>query len=124
MADVTNATARAQLEEERARIRGQLEQMGHFGDGSLSFDEGFADSGQVTAERGEVEALANSLVETLTEVEHALEKFDSGTYGVCEICGEPHSRGPPGGQAGRPAVHQLRFGAPVMGSGAPGTAAQ
>ena len=88
MADVTNATARAQLEEERARIRGQLEQMGHFGPG-LSFDEGFADSGQVTAERGEVEALANSLVETLTEVEHALEKFDIGTYGVCEVCGAP-----------------------------------
>jgi DnaK suppressor protein len=88
MADVTNATQRASLEQERARIRGQLEQMGHFGPG-LSFDEGFADSGQVTAERGEVEALANTLVETLTEVEHALEKFDAGTYGVCEICGAP-----------------------------------
>ena len=88
MADVTNATQRAQLEEERARIRGQLEQMGHFGTG-MSFDEGFADSGQVTAERGEVEALAQTLVETLTEVEDALEKFDAGTYGVCEQCGEP-----------------------------------
>ncbi|MDQ1493251.1 MAG: hypothetical protein QOD57_3836 [Actinomycetota bacterium] len=88
MADVTNPTQRAHLEEERARIRGQLEQMGHFGTG-MSFDEGFADSGQVTAERGEVEALANSLVETLTEVEHALEKFDAGTYGVCEQCGAP-----------------------------------
>ena len=86
MADVTNATQRAQLEEERDRITAQLEQMGHFGPG-LSFDEGFADSGQVTAERGEVEALANSLVETLTEVEHALAKFDSGNYGVCETCG-------------------------------------
>ena len=88
MADVTNPTQRAQLEEERARIRGQLEQMGHFGTG-MSFDEGFADSGQVTAERGEVEALANSLVESLTEVEHALEKFDVGSYGVCERCGAP-----------------------------------
>ena len=86
MSDVTDATQRASLEEERARIRGQLEQMGHFGTG-LSFDEGFADSGQVTAERGEVEALANSLVDTLDEVEHALEKFDAGTYGVCEVCG-------------------------------------
>jgi RNA polymerase-binding transcription factor DksA len=86
MADVTNATQRALLEEERARITDQLEQMGHFGTG-YSFDEGFADSGQVTAERGEVEALANTLVETLQEVEHALEKFDSGTYGTCENCG-------------------------------------
>jgi DnaK suppressor protein len=88
MAEVTNATQRAQLEEERARIRGQLEQMGHFGQG-MSFDEGFADSGQVTAERGEVEALANSLVETLTEIEDALKKFDEGTFGVCENCGNP-----------------------------------
>lgn len=88
MAEVTNATQRAQLEEERARLRGQLEQMGHFGTG-MSFDEGFADSGQVTAERGEVEALANSLVETLTEIEDALKKFDDGTYGVCENCGNP-----------------------------------
>jgi DnaK suppressor protein len=88
MAEVTNATQRAQLEEERARIQGQLEQMGHFGTG-MSFDEGFADSGQVTAERGEVEALANSLVETLTEIEDALKKFDEGTYGVCENCGNP-----------------------------------
>lgn len=86
MAEVTNATQRAQLEEERARIRAQLEQMGHFGTG-MSFDEGFADSGQVTAERGEVEALASTLVETLTEVEHALEKMDLGTYGICETCG-------------------------------------
>ena len=88
MAEVTNATQRAQLEEERARLRGQLEQMGHFGTG-MSFDEGFADSGQVTAERGEVEALANSLVETLTEIEDALKKFDEGTYGFCETCGNP-----------------------------------
>ena len=82
------ATIRAELEEERARIRGQLEQMGHFGTG-LSFDEGFADSGQVTAERGEVEALAGSLRESLNDVEAALAKLDKGTYGVCDGCGQP-----------------------------------
>ena|SRR2546421_8921302 len=87
MADVTNATLRAQLEQEQARIRSQLEQMGHGGIG-LAFDEGFADSGQVTAERGEVEALAGTLLEALAEVEHALEKFDSGDYGRCESCGQ------------------------------------
>jgi RNA polymerase-binding transcription factor DksA len=88
MADVTHATFRAQLESEEARIRSQLEQMGHGGSG-LIFDEGFADSGQVTAERGEVEALAGTLLETLREVEHALAKFDSGEYGLCETCGQP-----------------------------------
>jgi RNA polymerase-binding transcription factor DksA len=88
MADVTHATHRAQLEEERERIRAQLEQMGHGGT-RLIFDEGFADSGQVTAERGEVEALAGTLLETLEEVEHALAKLDSGDYGMCESCGQP-----------------------------------
>lgn len=88
MADVTHATHRAQLEEERARIRAQLEQMG-YGGVRLTFDEGFADSGQVTAERGEVEALAGTLLETLTEVEDALSKLDSGNYGICESCGQP-----------------------------------
>jgi DnaK suppressor protein len=87
MADVTHATHRAQLEQEQARIRAQLEQMG-YGGTSLTFDEGFADSGQVTAERGEVEALAGTLLETLTEVEKALARLDAGEYGRCESCGQ------------------------------------
>ena len=54
-----------------------------------SFDEGFADSGQVTAERGEVEALVGSLRETLHDIDAALAKFETGTYGVCEIVRRP-----------------------------------
>jgi RNA polymerase-binding transcription factor DksA len=88
MSDTTYATLRAQLEEEQARIRSQLAQMGHGGGAAMSFDEGFADSGQVTAERGEVEALAGSLLETLEDVEHALGKFETGGYGTCESCGQ------------------------------------
>jgi DnaK suppressor protein len=88
MADVTHSTHRAQLEEERDRIKAQLAQMGHGGAG-LSFDEGFADSGQVTAERGEVDALAGTLLETLTEVVDALAKLEAGGYGLCEVCGNP-----------------------------------
>ena len=45
----------------------------------LDFDEGFADSGQVTAERGEVDALAGSLSENLAEIEAALAKLEQGT---------------------------------------------
>ena len=88
MSDVTHDTLRAQLEQERDRIQGQLAQMGYGGD-ELSFDEGFADSGQVTAERGEVEALAGSLQETLAEISDALVRFEKGQYGVCEVCGKP-----------------------------------
>ena len=90
MAEVSPATLRALLEDERARLREQLDQMG-YGPKGLDYDEGFADSGQVTAERGEVEAVAGSLLETLGEIEHALDKFDAGSYGICENCGKPIS---------------------------------
>jgi RNA polymerase-binding transcription factor DksA len=42
----------------------------------------------VTAERGEVDALAGNLVETLQDIEDALAKFNAGTYGTCESCGQ------------------------------------
>ena len=83
------ADLRAALDEERAQLRHQLADLGFGDDGGLAYDQNFADSSQVTAERGEVEALANSLKETLAEVEHALAKFEEGTYGLCENCGQP-----------------------------------
>ncbi len=86
LSESTLSDLRASLEQERSDLRERLSEMGLLSGGE-AFDANFADSSQVTAERGEVEALANSLVETLTEVEHALEKFDSGNYGVCENCG-------------------------------------
>jgi RNA polymerase-binding transcription factor DksA len=88
MAETTHAALRAQLEDERGRLHVQLEQMG-YGGPKADYDEGFADSGQVTAERGEVDALAGSLLETLHDIDEALTKFDAGTYGVCENCQQP-----------------------------------
>ena len=87
--DAALADLRAALDEERAQLRHQLADLGFGDDGGLAYDQNFADSSQVTAERGEVEALANSLKETLAEVEHALAKFEEGTYGRCENCGQP-----------------------------------
>ena len=87
MATPSDSVVRARLGEERDRISEQLRELGHGPSGSLSFDEGFADSSQVTAERGEIEALTSSLAETLKEIEDALAKIDAGTYGRCESCG-------------------------------------
>ena len=42
----------------------------------------------MTAERGEADALASKLAETLAEVEAALAKIADGSYGVCERCGQ------------------------------------
>jgi DnaK suppressor protein len=79
---------RRELEAEKAQLTRRLAELGYGGSGSLSFDHNFADSSQVTAERAEVEALAKSLQESLGEVEDALAKFDAGTYGKCESCGQ------------------------------------
>ena len=86
MADVTAAGRREVLTAERDRVTGELAEMGV---DRASYDEGFADSGQVTAERGEVDALVGSLRETLNDIDDALAKIDLGTYGSCEQCGRP-----------------------------------
>jgi DnaK suppressor protein len=86
-ADATIHNLRATLEEERESLRAQLTELG-YGAKGLDYDPNFADSSQVTAERGENEALVNKLVEGLNEVEHALEKFETDRYGMCETCGQ------------------------------------
>jgi RNA polymerase-binding transcription factor DksA len=79
------STLRGQLEAESERLRAQIRALG----GDLSYDENFADSGQVAAEQGEAKAILNQMAEQLAELQHALAKFDDDTYGLCERCGRP-----------------------------------
>ena len=88
LSESTLSDLRASLEQERSDLRARLGEMGVLSGGE-SFDQNFADSSQVTAERGEVEALAGNLRESLNDVEAALVKLDNGTFGVCEGCGQP-----------------------------------
>jgi len=81
-------TTRPALEEEGRHLREQLKELDR-DESSLAFDDNFADSGQVAAEQGENAALAGQLREQLDDVERALGKLDDGTYGRCEVCGEP-----------------------------------
>jgi RNA polymerase-binding transcription factor DksA len=78
------------LANERAGLQAQLTELGFADQGSgLSYDSNFADSSQVTAERGEAGRLATELQETLDDVEAALLRLQDGTYGLCEVCGKP-----------------------------------
>jgi RNA polymerase-binding transcription factor DksA len=80
----------ALLREEQAGLQAQLKELGFADQGSgLNYDSNFADSSQVTAERGEAERLASELREALDEVDAALERLESGSYGNCEVCGKP-----------------------------------
>ena len=82
---------RALLEEERGSLLRQLQEIGFGEDGTVTYDANFADSSQVTAERGEAEALAAQLQESLEHVEEARRKIELGTYGICARCGKPIS---------------------------------
>ena len=75
--------ARLALEEERATLRAQLDELQ-----VVTYDENFADSGQVAAEQGEHRAIVGHIQDSLRDVEAALAKLDAGTYGKCEECGE------------------------------------
>ena len=95
----------ALLRTEQAGLQAELKELGfgNQGDTGLSYDSNFADSSQVTAERGEAERLATELQETLDEVDAALGRLRDGTYGVCEACGKPI------GEARLEAIPMARF---------------
>jgi len=52
----------------------------------------YSEYGELATEVIEVEKgliLEKRVRDQLVEVEHALHKFDQGTYGLCDICGQP-----------------------------------
>ena len=84
----------ALLREERAGLQAQLKELGFADQGSgLNYDSNFADSSQVTAERGEAERLATELREALDEVEAAIQRWRPGTTAGARSAGS--RSGPP-----------------------------
>ncbi len=85
---------RAILESEQKRV---LEELGQLEDSAKSTEvrrEGspFGKREEEATESFEFEkrlALEKQLRERLAEVGHALQKFEEGTYGLCDICGKP-----------------------------------
>ena len=52
----------------------------------------YAEEGELATEVVEVERgliLEKHIRDQLAEIEHALHRFDQGTYGLCDICGQP-----------------------------------
>ena len=85
--DAPTIDYRQLLENERRQLQSELSELGHGEGGGLHYDPNFADTSQVTAERGEADALAGQLQETLDEVALALGRLEEGSYGTCEECG-------------------------------------
>jgi RNA polymerase-binding transcription factor DksA len=79
------------LLEHRSTLRRELVDQGANPDDPHSLhvqlERGFADSALTAAEQGRMLSLLRELRDELAAVERALRKFDRGTYGICERCG-------------------------------------
>ncbi len=85
---------RSRLESEQKRLIGELEQLKTNGRPTEVRREGspFGKREEEATESFELEkrlALEKQIKDHLAEVEHALRKFDEGTYGLCDNCGQP-----------------------------------
>jgi DnaK suppressor protein len=81
------------LKQEKAELIEKLEQSATLGQPSSERKEGspFGKREEEADEASELEkrlALEERLRESLSLVEHALEKYEAGTYGFCDSCGQ------------------------------------
>ena len=90
--DAPTIDYRQLLEHERRQLQSELAELGFGEGGGLHYDPNFADSSQVTAERGEAEVLGGQLQESLDEVARALGRLEDGSYGRCESAARPSRR--------------------------------
>jgi DnaK suppressor protein len=84
---------RSHLESEQKRLLVELEQLKSDSHPAEARREGspFGKREEEATESFELEkrlALEKRLKEQLAEVEHALQKFEKGTYGLCDVCGQ------------------------------------
>ncbi len=80
------------LKEERDRLLRQLEQLRASAPAVGEMKEGspYGKKEEGASEAFELEkrlAVEKRLMGTLSEIEHALRKFEKGTYGTCDTCG-------------------------------------
>ena len=85
---------RSRLEEERKRLTTELDQLLASAHPSDERREGspFGKREEEATETSELEkrlAMEKSTRDQMAAVEHALEKFEQGTYGLCDKCGKP-----------------------------------
>jgi len=89
---VTNAEIRGTLERERDELRQQLGEITAAPRdpmAALSFGKRVGEGTSQAIERIEQVDVARRLEEKLADVERALQKLEEGTYGICDVCGDP-----------------------------------
>ena len=77
---------RSFLEDERGRLETLIAQMDSEGGKNLGYGNHMADDATEAYEQAKELALHQNAKQLLTQVTVALERFDQGTYGLCERC--------------------------------------
>lgn len=80
---------RQMLLDERDKLRRELEALPVLARENLGYGNHMADDATEAFEQAAGMALRRNLEHTLRQVEEALNRFEAGTYGVCQRCGEP-----------------------------------
>jgi DnaK suppressor protein len=84
----THAELKRMLEDEHTRLRVQLEHGESRINEHVGYGNHMADDATEAFEQARDFSVRTRLESTLLEVAHALTKFEAGTYGVCESCGQ------------------------------------
>jgi RNA polymerase-binding transcription factor DksA len=94
---IESAELYKRLRKEKTELLEKIRQLRALGQPSAERKEGspFGKREEGADEASELEkrlALENRLEESLNEVEHALQKYEAGTYGLCDSCKQPIER--------------------------------
>jgi RNA polymerase-binding protein DksA len=85
---VTYQDLHQQLAEKQQDLRSQLADLDHpVREEGVGYSNHMADAGTEVFEQARDASLSRQLKRSLEDVEHALQKFEDGTYGICENCG-------------------------------------
>lgn len=83
---------REELEDERAQLLDQVQELDAEADVNNwregGFDDDPADAGSASFERETAQSLSNHARRLLVQIDDALRRMDAGSYGLCERCGE------------------------------------
>ena len=78
---------RSFLEDEKGRLETVIAQMDAEGTENLGYGNHMADDASEAYEQAKDLALRQNAEQLLVKVTNALERFEKGTYGICEQCG-------------------------------------
>jgi RNA polymerase-binding protein DksA len=102
MTDIDTSEYRTRLLEERERLVQAVDFLERENPGSISDelgdivtagDDNLGDTASATYERELDQSLEEGAQQTLIAIDDALRKIEEGTYGICEVCGQPIGAG-------------------------------